>query len=292
MEILEKAHNKEPRKKFNKHQHKLIVLISTLNYMNLTLRKYTQSNILYYFNNNLKRNGQKIIKIKTLQSYLYKLEKELQVTINYYKHLGKNYGTEIYYQLRYPKNKCYHKINSYFKRKREKKFNERVYKYLCSKNINEEKWECINNINNINNIKPHEKKEVIKNKQKELKLKQKTPNHKNKKFKKESHNKNKLKEKLNKTYKNHNYKPNSTAVNKKSKNPNTITKATKEKESNENNIRNNIFSILLEQLKQKTEVKVLVPLLKNYLDNTNNLNYTKIINNHYYYELLEILNEV
>ncbi|UPA14072.1 plasmid maintenance protein [Borrelia turicatae] len=249
MEILKKSNTKE-QKKFNKHQHKLIVLISTLNYMNSNLKKYTQSNILYYFNNNLKRNGQKIIKIKTLQSYLYKLEKELQITINYYKHLGKNYGTEIYYQLKYPKNKCYHKINSYFKIKREKKFNERVYKYLCSKNINEEKWECINN-NNINNIYN------IYN--------------------------TKPKEKLNKIHKKHKYKTNATSTNKKTK---PIREATK---NNKDNIRNNIFSILLEQLKQKVDIKTLVPILKHYLNKTNNLNYDKIINNQYYYDLLEIL---
>ncbi|AHH11587.1 Hypothetical protein BCO_0014200 (plasmid) [Borrelia coriaceae ATCC 43381] len=226
------------------------MLISTLNYMNLTLKKYTQSNILYYFNNNMKRNGQKIIKIKTLQSYLYKLEKELQVTINYYKHLGKNYGTEIYYQLRYPKNKCYHKINSYFKRKREKKFNERVYKYLCLKNINVEKWECINNINNINNIKSQ---------------------------KGENHNQKKSNKQLDKTNKYCN------------KSQNTMAKTTNKKENSKKEIRNNIFSILLEQLKQKTETKILAPLIKNYLDNTKNLNYTKIINNQYYYDLLKIL---
>ncbi|UPA19173.1 plasmid maintenance protein [Borrelia puertoricensis] len=252
MKILKKSHNKE-QKKFNKHQHKLIVLISTLNYMNLNLKKYTQSNILYYFNNNLKRNGQKIIKIKTLQSYLYKLEKELQITINYYKHLGKNYGTEIYYQLKYPKNKCYHKINLYFKIKREKKFNERVHKYLCSKNINEEKWECISNIyNNIYNMK--------------------------------------TKEKLNKTHKNHKYKTNKLSTNKKYKDQNKTIKSIKGLNKNtKDNIRNNIFSILLEQLKQKADTKTLVPILKHYLDKTNNLNYDKIINNQYYYDLLEIL---
>ncbi|WP_234928190.1 plasmid maintenance protein, partial [Borreliella valaisiana] len=49
----------------NKHQHKLIVLISTLKYINSKYQKYTQSNILYYFNKNLKRNGQNPIKLKT-----------------------------------------------------------------------------------------------------------------------------------------------------------------------------------------------------------------------------------
>ncbi|WP_247751135.1 plasmid maintenance protein [Borrelia hermsii] len=52
------------KKPTKKHQYKLIVLISTLNYMNLKLKKYTQSNILYYFNNNMKRNGQNLLNLK------------------------------------------------------------------------------------------------------------------------------------------------------------------------------------------------------------------------------------
>ncbi|WP_419255520.1 plasmid maintenance protein, partial [Borreliella afzelii] len=43
---------------YNKHQHKLIVLVSTLAYVNKKYKKYTQKTILYYFNENLKRNGQ------------------------------------------------------------------------------------------------------------------------------------------------------------------------------------------------------------------------------------------
>ncbi|WP_419260318.1 plasmid maintenance protein, partial [Borreliella afzelii] len=60
---------------YNKHQHKLIVLVSTLAYVNKKYKKYTQQNILYYFNENLKRNGQNPVKLKTLQKYLYELEK-------------------------------------------------------------------------------------------------------------------------------------------------------------------------------------------------------------------------
>ncbi|UPA15835.1 hypothetical protein [Borrelia turicatae] len=99
-------------------------------------------------------------------------------------------------------------------------------------NINEEKWECINN--NIYNTK--------------------------------------LKEKSNKIHKNHNYKTNPISTNKKTKPIKEINKNTKE------NIRNNIFNILLEQLKQKADIKTLVPILKHYLDKTKNLNYDKIIN--------------
>ncbi|WP_419255428.1 plasmid maintenance protein, partial [Borreliella afzelii] len=55
-------HNVSTNKKYpnchNKHQYKLIVLVSTLKYVNKKYKKYTQKNILYYFNENLKRNGQ------------------------------------------------------------------------------------------------------------------------------------------------------------------------------------------------------------------------------------------
>ncbi len=52
-----------------------------------------------------------------MQKYLYKLQKEIKVTTNYYKHMGVNCGTEIYYKLDYKKQECYLKINKYFKEK-------------------------------------------------------------------------------------------------------------------------------------------------------------------------------
>ncbi len=106
--------NKKSLNCYNKHQHKLIVLISTLEYVNKKYPKYTQKTILYYFNKNLKRNGQNPVKLKTLQNYLYELEKNLKVTTNYYKHMGVNCGTEIYYKLNYEKKECYYKINKFF----------------------------------------------------------------------------------------------------------------------------------------------------------------------------------
>ncbi|WP_210753347.1 plasmid maintenance protein [Borreliella valaisiana] len=145
----------------NKYQHKLIVLVSTLCYVNNNHKKYSQSNILYYFNENLKRNGQNPIKIKTLQNYLYSLEKEFEVTTNYYKHLGVNCGTEIYYKLKYQKQKCYHKINQYFKEKKEIRFNSRVstfFKTPQPKKGSVELKECSNN----NNNNKEEEKETIK----------------------------------------------------------------------------------------------------------------------------------
>ncbi|WP_418454050.1 plasmid maintenance protein [Borreliella lusitaniae] len=146
----------------NNLQHKLIVLISTLKYINIKHKKYIQSNILYYFNANLKRNGQNIIKLKTLQNYLYKLEKELKITTNYYKHLGVNCGTEIYYKLNYSKKECYQKINQYFKEKKDSRFQNRAKRGLKEKfirkgNVNLE--ECFNNKHN--NIKEEKRNNKI-----------------------------------------------------------------------------------------------------------------------------------
>ncbi|MBB6032054.1 uncharacterized protein (UPF0297 family) [Borreliella spielmanii] len=136
----------------NKLQRKLIVLISTLAYINTKHKKYTQKTILYYFNENLKRNGQAPTTLRTLQKYLYKLEREFKVTTNYYKHLGVNFGTEIYYHLNYEKNVCHFKINQYFQEKIHSRFKSRVNNYLKDKSPkkgNVESEECLCNKNNI-----------------------------------------------------------------------------------------------------------------------------------------------
>ncbi|WP_235048112.1 plasmid maintenance protein, partial [Borrelia persica] len=57
---------KSIKKLANKHQHMLIILISTLDFMNSMFKQYNQNKILYYFNRNLRQNGQKEIKMKTL----------------------------------------------------------------------------------------------------------------------------------------------------------------------------------------------------------------------------------
>ncbi|AEL70282.1 Borrelia family protein PFam57/62 (plasmid) [Borreliella afzelii PKo] len=144
--------NKKNPNCYNKLQYKLIVLISTLHYINTKYKKYTQKTILYYFNKNLKRNGQAPTTLRTLQKYLYKLEKEFKVTTNYYKHLGVNFGTEIYYHLNYEKNECHFKINRYFQEKKHSRFKSRVSNYLIDKSPkkgNVELGECLCNKNNI-----------------------------------------------------------------------------------------------------------------------------------------------
>ncbi|MCD2401607.1 plasmid maintenance protein [Borreliella bissettiae] len=135
----------------NKHQHKLISLTSTLDFLNKKDKKYTQQNILYYFNENLKRNGLAPTTLRTMQNYLYKLEKVLKVTTNYYQHMGVNCGTEIYYKLKYPKKECYQKINKYFKERKNSRFKSRVnnhFKDNISINGSVNSVECLNNKNN------------------------------------------------------------------------------------------------------------------------------------------------
>ncbi|WP_425337164.1 plasmid maintenance protein [Borreliella tanukii] len=153
--------NKKSPNCYNKHQHKLIVLISTLDYINKKYPKYTQKNILYYFNENLKRNGLEPVKLKTLQNYLYELEKKFKATTNYHKHLGVNCGTEIYYQLNYPKKECHYMINKFFGGKKQARFEKRVkigLKEKFTKNGSVDFKECLSNKNN--NIKEERNKKI------------------------------------------------------------------------------------------------------------------------------------
>ncbi|AMR76243.1 hypothetical protein A0V01_06560 (plasmid) [Borrelia hermsii] len=345
----------------NKHQHKLIVLISTLNYMNFKLKKYTQSDILYYFNNNMKRNGQKPTKLKTLQSYLYKLEKEFKVTMNYYRHLGVNMGTEIYYKLKYSKKECYRIINKLFRDKKGKKFQTRVkagIKKTCIKNGSVEKWECYyNNYNNKKkkkDIKEIEKLQIEKYAKKcnfrsnafysilnlklekdatieVLKVLKRTENfiektkHKKKSniklqenklaskrlelnrildetrinLENEGYNSKQLEAQVQKVYEQYQNKPHFIIENNKYNDLERIIGKLKKSverveiiiKEDEKEIRNNVFSILLEQLRNKVDTSVLVPILKEYLNKQNKLEYNKVFNNHYYYEILELVEE-
>ncbi|AFI32086.1 plasmid maintenance protein [Borrelia crocidurae] len=344
---------KDMKKATNKHQHKLIVLISTLNYINIKLKKYNQSDILYYFNNNLENNQQKKVTLKTLQSYLYKLEKEFQVTSNYYKHLGENRGTEIHYKLKHHKKVCHYKINKYFKEKKEERFQKRANSYhtkSCNNNGNVEKWESIYNYNNKKN-KEEEKKEreqkqlekyaekckfkddkylsilnleatkeikikkLIELKKEENKRKkeqnksrklvekqkelEKTLTTKKEDLEKEGYDKKQLEIEMQKAYGKYKDKPHFIIESSKYGDLGQIVKRIKrtveckkkEKKEDRQQIKDNIFSILLDQLRDKIEVKVLASVLKNYLNKQNDLKYSKVFNNHYYYELLTIIKE-
>nr|WKT13978.1 plasmid maintenance protein [Borrelia sp. BU AG58] len=360
--------------KASRYQSNLVVLISTLNFMNLRFDKYTQNNILYFFNGNLKRNNQKTVKMKTLQNYLYKLQKKFKITINYCKHLGKKCGSEVYYTLQYSKKECYFKINSYFKkleREKVKKFKERVKNY--EKENGSLKWECINNINNnreegalkkyiskckfrtnlpffllnlgiekslkiehIKEIKRNEKIIHLLNKQDLVSLKRtikenentrgcivdflnkrgyfnkrkhKESTHKRRKeklretlndveaklLKEKNYSKEHMREEIDKVYEKYKDKPHFIVEQDKYKDLEKIVSKLKNKipfyanQENLEDIKNNIFSILLEQLKHKVGIDTLIPALKRLINSEVELNYSKIVDNTYYYELLEML---
>ncbi len=339
----------------NKLQQKLIVLLSTLAYINSKYNKYNQKNILYCFNENLKRNGQPTTTLRTMQNYLYKLEKVFKVTTNYYKHLGINFGTEIYYKLNYSKKECYLKINQYFREKKDYRFKARVDNYLndkFNKNRSVDLVECLSNKNN--NIKEErkiiqiEKYQVIKYfnkcnfsllkeilpilnldinkdelikilkiikrieinltknkntylnvsyfKEKQNKLK-KILRNTQQQLEKNGYNPEQLETNFQKIYKNYKTKPHFIIENHKYKDLSHIKrkleKSIERKKENLQkdceNMRTNIFNILIEQLKKEVKIDVLKPILKIYLNSKNKLEYNKVFNNNYYYELLEII---
>ncbi|XOU12962.1 plasmid maintenance protein (plasmid) [Borreliella americana] len=340
----------------NKFQHKLIVLVSTLCYINNKHKKYSQSKILYYLNENLKRNGQNTIKIKTLQNYLYKLEKEFKVTTNYYKHLGKNCGTEIHYKLKYQKQKCYHKINQYFKEKKELRFKLRVSTFLKkiqTKKGSVELKECNNNNNNKEketftkkienlkiknyakkckfvtnsfsrilefNIEKNIKIELLKEikkienfflkkfyknnkKKKNMNLKRKelrTLLERNKKvLEEEGLNKKKLEMYFQNIYSKYKSKPHFILDQNKYDDLKQIINKIKEstdkikmKETKEN-IKNNIFNILFEQLKAKSKIEneVLIKIIRNYLKLIEKPKYSDLFNNKYHNDLMESIKD-
>ncbi|WP_330730465.1 plasmid maintenance protein [Borrelia turicatae] len=342
---------KNTKKPTNKYQHKLIVLISTLNYINLNLEQYTQSDILYYFNNNMKRNGQKPVKLKTLQSYLYKLKKEFKITINYHRHLGVNMGTEIYYELKYSKKECYCIINKLFRDKKVNGHKNRVNEYFKkthNQNSNVEKWECSYNIYNnkekkkdskfierlqvkkyakkcnfkLNNfyfildlkISKKDKIKLLrilkisensthtkinstktnKSKQKELSkiLREIKTNLEN-----EGYNNKQLETQIQSVYEKYKSKPHFIVEKDKYSDlkkiierlKNTVEHVKTIIKENEKCIRNNVFSILLDQLRYKVDISILVPILKDYLSKQDKLEYSKVFSNHYYYELLKLV---
>ncbi|UPA18680.1 plasmid maintenance protein [Borrelia puertoricensis] len=349
---------KSTKKTTNKYQHKLIVAISTIDYINNKHKKYTQSNLLYYFNGNLKRNGHKETTLKTFQKYLYKLEKVFKVTINYHKHLGVNMGTEVHYKLKYSKKECHFIINKHFRDKKEERFQKRVSTYhtkTCNKKENVEKAECFNNNYNNKkedkkNIKFIEKLQVekyakkcnfksnaflsilnlemdkdfkiqsfkaikiaennvykhidriksnnskLKSKQQELsKVLDETKNN----LKDEGYDSKQLENQIQNVYEQYKNKPHFIIEKDKYNDLKKIVERLKKTvayvktniKEDKKDIRNNIFSILLDQLRHKIDTSVLVPILKNYLSKQDKLEYSKVFSNHYYCELLELMED-
>ncbi|MCD2379793.1 plasmid maintenance protein [Borreliella burgdorferi] len=336
----------------NKHQHKLISLTSTLDYLNKKDKKYTQKNILYYFNENLKRNGLATTTLRTMQNYLYKLEKVLKVTTNYYQHMGVNCGTEIYYKLKYPKKECYQKINKYFKERKNSRFKSRVnnhFKDNVSKNSSVNSVECLSNKNNIkeerkikeiekyqlrnyfNNcnfkteealsilylnidkdtmfkvfkiikkiefdlikgLKMHLNKSYLKEKQNKLK---EILNNTQKQLEKNGYNSEQLKINFQKIYENYKLKPHFIIENHKytdlsyikCKLEKSIERKKENSQKNYENLKTNIFNILIEQLKKETNIEILKPIIKEYLNNKKKIEYNKVFGI-YHLELLEII---
>ncbi|WP_210381942.1 plasmid maintenance protein, partial [Borreliella garinii] len=357
--------------------------------------KYTQKNILYFLNKNLERNQQKPIKLKTLQNYLYILDKKFKVTLNYCKHLGKNSGSETYYKLKYEKERCYSIINTHFKEKTTNKINEFIKRIKKLNQINSSvKWECINNPNNniykykeyrnihknskkttnnkilnkylskcnfktkipslimdlkttnkikiyhlrnlkhiendlketdpkdierhlsdaikkninnpgylckffknngykrlINKIKETNKK--YKNKKEILKniLKEKIKELENEQYKKED-----LEKFFKKIYEIYKIKPHFIIEYKKYPDLDKLVKKAKteipkiqDKMTKLKSIKNNIFSILLEQLRHKVDENKLIPTLKKFIENEPDLKYSKVFDNSYYNNLIKIV---
>ncbi len=54
-------------------------------------------------------------------------------------------------------------------------------------------------------------------------------------------------------------------------------------------IKNNIFSILLEQLRHKVDENKLIPTLKKFIENEPDLKYSKVFDNSYYNNLIKIV---
>ncbi|MDK7384020.1 plasmid maintenance protein [Borreliella burgdorferi] len=349
-----KTTNNNPRNCYNKVQYKLIVLISTICYLNKTHKKYTQKTILYYFNENLRKNGQTISTLRTMQKYIYRLQKEIKVTTNYYQHMGVNSGTEIYYKLNYPKKDCYHKINQHFKEKKEERYQNRVANYFnknsdskmgsvqcesCNSNknnikeerkINEiEKYQVINYFNKCNfsckeilsillnlNVDKDTMIKIIKtikrtdikaknkniyfpkscSKEKQEKLKKILCNTQ-KELEKSGYNPEQLETNFQKIYENYKYKPHFIIENHKYSDLSYIKrkleKSIERKKENSKqdykNLRTNIFNILIEQLKKETNIEILKPIIKEYLNNQKKIEYKKVFRI-YYSELLEIIN--
>ncbi|WP_187983443.1 plasmid maintenance protein [Borreliella bavariensis] len=345
--------NKKSPNCHNKHQYKLIVLISTLKYVNKKYKKYTQQNILYYFNENLKRNGQNPVKLKTLQKYLYELEKKFKVTTNYYKHLGINCGTEIYYKLNYQKKECHYMINIYFEDKKHSRFEKRVeigLKEKFTKNGSVDFKECLSNKNN--NLKEEKNKKIEKfqiikyankcnfkckeilpfilkldvNKDSKIKMLKvskiieiKLLKHKNihfnkscfkdkqkklkeilentkKELEKKGYNAEQLETEFKKVYENYKNKPHFIIENQKYNDLGKIKfkleKSIELKKENSQkdceNMKKNIFNILIERLKEKANIEIIRPIIKTYLNSKKKLEYNKVFGT-YYDELLELI---
>ncbi|WP_330378883.1 plasmid maintenance protein [Borrelia nietonii] len=126
----------------------------------------------------------------------------------------------------------------------------------------------------INDIKPNNSR--LKNKQKELsKILDETKDN----LENEGYNSKQLETQIQNVYEQYKNKPHFIIEKDKysdlkkiiGKLKKTVEYTNKNTQKNERDIRNNVFSILLEQLRHKVGTSVLVPILKNYLSRQNKL---------------------
>ncbi|WP_161555035.1 plasmid maintenance protein [Borrelia turcica] len=142
----------------NRKQTNLIILVSTLDFVNNRHKQYTQKYLYHCFTLSQKRFNKKVISQEAFRKYLYTLAK-LEITDNYCHRKGKQKGSDIRYTLLHDKTECHKMINNHFKKEKENKFSKKFDAYCKSKNKRlakkntYDKNQCINNKNNnIRNI--------------------------------------------------------------------------------------------------------------------------------------------
>ncbi|MCD2372810.1 plasmid maintenance protein, partial [Borreliella burgdorferi] len=143
----------------------------------------------------------------------------------------------------------------------------------------------------IHKIKEPEKK--YKNKNEILK---KILEEKIKELEKEQYKKEDLEKFFGKTYEIYKIKPHFIIEHKKYPDLEKLVKRAKteipkiqDKMVRQKSIKNNIFSILLEQLRHKVDNDKLIPTLKKFIENEPDLKYSKVFDNSYYNNLIKIV---
>ncbi|MCD2416009.1 plasmid maintenance protein, partial [Borreliella burgdorferi] len=68
----------------------------------------------------------------------------------------------------------------------------------------------------------------------------------------------------------------------------SIERKKENSQQNYQNLKENIFNILIEQLKKETNIEILKPIIKKYLNNQKKIEYNKVFGT-YHLELLEII---
>ncbi|XOU12906.1 plasmid maintenance protein (plasmid) [Borreliella americana] len=84
----------------------------TIYEVNLTLENYSQKILLKFYNKNLKKYNKTPRDLPTMQKYLNKLEKEINVIAKFY--FKKNPKSIIYYKINCSLERVFLKIKDYF----------------------------------------------------------------------------------------------------------------------------------------------------------------------------------